>query len=105
MTELTEYDCGAFSYLALSDGTAEIVNYCGDVRELEIPASLGGCTVSRIGPYAFEGMAMSRVIVPYGVESLGYMAFSNCQSLASVRLAESITEIGEGAFSGCVSLR
>ena len=102
---MTEYDCGAFSCLVLSDGTAEIVNYSGDDRTLEIPASLGGRTVSRIGPYAFEGMAMSCVIVPYGVESLGYMAFSNCQSLASVRLAESVTEIGEGAFSGCVSLR
>ena len=37
-------------------------------------------------------------------ESVGYRAFSNCTSLTSVTIGDSVTSIGEAAFEGCTSL-
>ena len=38
------------------------------------------------------------------VTHIGDGAFSRCTSLASITLGESVTHIGEGAFHGCTSL-
>ena len=42
--------------------------------------------------------------IPLGVVSIGYYAFCECSSLASVTIPNSVTEIGEYAFYGCDKL-
>ncbi|MBQ9692906.1 MAG: leucine-rich repeat domain-containing protein, partial [Clostridia bacterium] len=50
-----------------------------------------------------EGEAVS-VTIPNSVTSIGNKAFSGCESLTSVTIPESVTSIGNEAFSFCDSL-
>ena len=42
--------------------------------------------------------------IPNSVTTIGEGAFSGCDSLTSINISNSVTTIGEGAFSGCNSL-
>lgn len=46
----------------------------------------------------------SNSIIPDGVQTLGYGAFSGCENLTSIDIPNSVTEIGAYAFSGCTAL-
>ncbi len=69
-------------------------------------------TVTAIAAEAFDGEAITSVIVPKTVVSIGEKAFFNCASLASVTLetkaatnqTSDLESIGEHAFDGCSSL-
>ena len=40
--------------------------------------------------------------VTYSVTSIGYFAFENCSGLTEVTIPNSVTSIGDGAFSLCI---
>lgn len=46
----------------------------------------------------------SNSVIPNGVETLGYGAFSGCETLKSIVIPDSVTEIGAYAFEGCTAL-
>lgn len=48
--------------------------------------------------------ALTGVIIPQGVISIGGSAFSGCTSLSSIEIPSSVTSIGESAFSGCTGV-
>ncbi len=50
---------------------------------------------------AFEGCALTNVVIPDGVTSIGAGAFRDCRRLTAVRIPASVTSIGADAFSGC----
>ncbi len=79
-----------------------LVGYTGMASQLVLP-SIG----SPYGIYqeAFAGnTAITSVVIPEGVTSIGMAAFMECTSLKSVTLPRSLTVMGEGAFAFCVSL-
>ena len=41
------------------------------------------------------------VVIPYGVTSIGYLAFKGCRELTSVVIPDSVTSIGNWAFDDC----
>ena len=68
-------------------------------------------TVTYRGNSYTSGEYSGNVVIPssvtysgntYAVTSLGYAAFYNCSGLTSVTIGNSVTSIGDGAFSGCI---
>ena len=68
----------------VSDEEVSLVGYSGSPHEIDIPVFV-----------EFYGKT-------YIVTSIGPKAFSNCVTLATVTIPESIQHIGEKAFYGCV---
>lgn len=72
---------------------------CSALKTVELPKHL----VS-IGNSAFGYTALTELRIPDSTTNIGQGAFINCSSLASVRLPEGLTSIDENTFSGCKSL-
>ena len=61
--------------------------------------------VTSIGKYSFYNCTrLESVTIPDSVTSIGSCAFSGCTSLTSVIIPNSVTSIGRYAFSGCANL-
>lgn len=72
-------------------------NSIDEVREAQfvLPASL-----TTIEDEAFEGTAITNVVVPKNVEAIGDFAFANIKTLRNISLPNKTTYIGRNAFKG-----
>ena len=57
-----------------------------------------------IADYAFNYTNLTSITIPDGVTSIGYEAFSDCESLTSITIPDGVTSIEDGTFSWCRSL-
>ncbi len=93
------------SYITDSD---EVVVYQYDGYDskgtLEIPEMIGGRPVTKIASSAFVGRSFSEVKLPDTLTVIGDSAFSSCRNLTRVEIPSSVTVIGQSAFSGCEKL-
>ena len=86
------------------------VKYSKDVRKLsKVPQELRrGYSVKEgtriICNNAFAGCSLSNIAIPDSVTAIGDSAFSDCSSLSNIVIPNSVTAIGDGAFFGCSSL-
>ena len=72
---------------------------------LEIPNTISGYPVTRIGNAAFRSCSnLTSVLLPDGIVSIGDESFYSCSKLAEVIVPSSVTTIGESAFRYCSSL-
>ena len=80
-------------------GSAATVTGCDGAcpTTLNIPATLGGYSVTSIGEFAFEVNALTSVTIPDSVTSIGEGAFSR-SALTSVTIPDSVTSIDAYAF-------
>lgn len=94
-----------FQYKINPDGTAVITGFNNPaVETLEIPAELGSCRVTSIGDEAFFGSTFSSILLPDSITEVGDGAFSCCVNLRGMTLPEGVTGIGDEAFFNCASL-
>lgn len=87
---------------AVTGTTCTITAYRGSSSVVTVPDRINGLPVSAIAPNAFKGTAVTAVIIPDTVTSIGVSAFENCAHLASVSLPSSLRTIGDRAFASCV---
>ena len=60
--------------------------------------------VTDIAQHAFNGCAITSVIIPKSIRNIGPVAFFQCRSLTSITIPNSVISIGDSAFYGCNSL-
>ena len=72
---------------------------------LETVIFQSGSQCSTIGNYAFsQCTSLSSINIPESVISIGEYTFNYCSSLTSINIPDSVTSIGEYAFYYCTSL-
>ncbi len=87
---------------------------CGDNVTYSLDTSTGVLTISGTGnmrDYTFRNTFLDsndhyvkKLIIDFGVTSIGECSFYNCTRLESVTIPDSVTSIGSCAFEKCISL-
>lgn len=72
--------------------------------DIVIGKTYRGLPVKKIVEQAFHYSNITSVVIPDSVTSIGNMAFSNCRSLTSITLPSTVRDIGDSAFTWCTSL-
>lgn len=88
---------GKFLY-TITDSGAILTGYTGKDQTLVIPSSIDGYEIIAIADNAFDSPTIKEIVVPSGVEKIGWFAFSECYSLSSITLPDSVISIGYSAF-------
>ncbi|MBR6467636.1 MAG: leucine-rich repeat domain-containing protein, partial [Desulfovibrio sp.] len=90
-----------FGYESNGDGMT-VTQVGGDISGLlEIPETLGGSSVTVIGPGAVRGVSsVTEVVLPNTVTNIREQAFMNLPALTNVVLNEGLRHIGFEAFCG-----
>lgn len=73
------------------------------LKEITIPNG-----VALIGENAFDSCTFLKSITidkNSNLESIGFRAFSDCESLESIFIPKNVSDIGDAAFANCVSLK
>jgi len=89
------------SRLALVSGNFAVSDYLGSGGAVTIPSSIGGFPVTKIGPSAFAGAALTSITLPDSVTRVEDYAFLQCYSLSSVNFGNALEYIGYAAFADC----
>ena len=86
--------------------TVQITGYTGEPVNLTIPDTIDGLPVDTIGSSAFSNCdTLQSVSIPDTVTTISNSAFYGCSSLAEVTLEEGLVTIGNNAFQYCNQLR
>lgn len=94
-----------FTYELSDEGVTITGIQAGTVSEFTIPDTLDGRTVTKIGKGAFlSNQTIKSVVLPDSVREIEEKAFSGCVRLQSVTFPKQLYRIGTGAFENCSSL-
>ena len=103
---------GDWTY-TVSNNEATITGYTGAGGAVTIPSVLGGYAVKKVGsggwpPVSVFGnlnSSVTSITIPNSVTSIGDYAFTNCTGLTgTLTIPNSVTSIGNSAFAGCTGL-
>ncbi len=93
-----------YTYTLLK-GEAAITHYSGTDTALTIPATVDGYPVTAIANGAFSmKSALTSVVIPEGVISIGVEAFYSCTGLTSLSFPSTLLTIGDLAFYNCAGV-
>jgi hypothetical protein len=97
---------GDFDYQLINgDSEVEIMGYHGSGGNVVIPGMIDAKPVTSIGNNALsQCTSLISVTIPNSVNNIGNNAFFSCTSLTAVTIGSGVTTIGDDAFSRCTSL-
>lgn len=119
------YGCTSLTEVVLPDAVTTIPDYafekCTSLTTINVPSSLevirseafsetalkefvAPDSFREIWSYAFQDCKDLERVELNRTQSIGSMAFENCEKLSSIRLPEELNSVGTFAFSGCHSL-
>ena len=94
-----------YLFYTSSNGVHYLVGYIGNDTKLTLPDSYNGENY-KIKNYAFyDFYSLTSVVIGDSVTSIGDNAFSSCNNLTSVVIGDSVAIIGSSAFRYCDGLR
>jgi len=95
-----------FDFELLEDGTYRLTDVwnIGSNKVVIVPNEYEGKPVTEIGEAAFIYADIVQVVIPDSITSIGNSAFSECFSLTIINIPNSVAHIGGYAFYGCSSL-
>ena len=98
-------DCDALSSIKIEyhSPTCKAIICLNSLKEL-IKEIVIGDEVTTIDREAFYRFGITEVNIPNSVTTIGELAFSECNNLKSVTIPSSVTSVGYCAFSECSSL-
>ena len=107
--ERETFTSGKYEYALLDDDTVEITSYYGNAEKLTIPDTLDGRKVTSIGDNrgSVFGLckSLTSVTIPDSVTAIGNLAFTGCKSLTSITISDSVAQIGVNPFLSCSTLK
>lgn len=97
-----------FEY-SVSNGKATITGYNGYKSDIVIPSSIKGYPVTEIGNNAFgnfygdndNSLYIESVKMPNSIVEIGFAAFEGCENLRNVELSKNLKTIDNRTFFGC----
>ena len=128
------YNCNSITSITIPNSVTTIGNNafknCTSLTKITIPSSvtnmginaLSECSyIEKAGPigsnsnyefgwtktipaFAFYGSAITSIVFPNGVTSIGQAAFSNCRNLTSITIPNGVTSLGDSVFNNCSNL-
>ncbi|HEZ7989488.1 MAG TPA: leucine-rich repeat protein [Ruminococcus sp.] len=94
----------SFEYSVNDSGTAVITGGTGSGSVLNIPSQIDGLTVTEIGEQAFSGLgSLNTVILPDSITKIGDLAFTVCPNLETFIVDsgnQNFSSVGGSLFSG-----
>lgn len=85
-------------------GEVSILRYHGKGGKLSIPVMIDGQTITKIDEYAFRGTAVTHVTIPGTIKTIETRAFTGCDLLETLTIAEGVQTIDGYAFADCPKL-
>ena len=98
---------GEFNFRLMEDDTYRINSVKDNTKtSYSIPSTFNGKNVTSIYSMAFYNCAaLTSIVIPNGIISIGQDAFYDCTSLVNVSIPATVTLIGNFAFEGCSALQ
>lgn len=81
-----------------------IVGYEGSATDLTLPTSFKDKPVLKVANHAFEGTAVTSVIIPDGITTIDKGAFADCADLTAISFGAGVNSYYGGWLSGCTAL-
>ena len=83
-----------------------ITKWLSEASNVKVPEEVNGKWVVAIDDNAFAGIeTVETVSIPNSVTDIGDGVFKNCTKLRSVTFGENVAYVGDDLFAGCISLR
>lgn len=95
---------GTFTYEVLDDGTVMLTGYTGTAPDVTVPATIDGYAVTGLEATFSQDDMIKNIVFESGIKKIGFYTFGNMESLLSVTICDTVTEIDDKMI-GCDNLQ